>query len=189
MSATPTIGVLALQGDVREHHRLLRAGGVSTVDVRRPEELLAVDGLVIPGGESTTIGKLAATFELLEPLRKRVAGGMPTFGTCAGMILLADRLRDGAAGPADDRWDRHDGPAQRLRPPGRLVRGGGRVRRTRRPGAGRRARSTRSSSARRGSRRSDRAAASSRASPPVRPSVGSSPFARITCSRRHSTPS
>ncbi len=98
MSATPTIGVLALQGDVREHHRLLRAGGVSTVDVRRPEELLAVDGLVIPGGESTTIGKLAATFELLEPLRKRVAGGMPTFGTCAGMILLADRLRDGAEG-------------------------------------------------------------------------------------------
>jgi 5'-phosphate synthase pdxT subunit len=95
---TPTIGVLALQGDVREHHRLLRGSGVRSVDVRRPEELLAVDGLVIPGGESTTIAKLATVFELLEPLRKRVAGGMPVFGTCAGMILLADRIRDGAEG-------------------------------------------------------------------------------------------
>jgi pyridoxal 5'-phosphate synthase pdxT subunit len=94
----PRIGVLALQGDVREHHRILRDNGATTLDVRRPEELLAVDGLVIPGGESTTIVKLATIFELLEPLRKRVGEGMPTFGTCAGMILLADRIRDGAKG-------------------------------------------------------------------------------------------
>ncbi len=94
----PTIGVLALQGDVREHHRMLASRGAETLNVRRPEELLAVDGLVIPGGESTTMIRLATAFDLLEPLRKRVAAGMPTFGTCAGMIMLADRLRDGAAG-------------------------------------------------------------------------------------------
>ncbi|MEQ7122975.1 pyridoxal 5'-phosphate synthase glutaminase subunit PdxT [Actinopolymorpha sp. B11F2] len=98
MVSTPVIGVFALQGDVREHHRILSAHGAETVDVRRPQELLAVDGLVIPGGESTTMIKLAATFELLEPLRKRIAAGMPVFGTCAGMILLADRIRDGAPG-------------------------------------------------------------------------------------------
>jgi pyridoxal 5'-phosphate synthase pdxT subunit len=97
-TGTPTIGILALQGDVREHHRILRTHGAETVDVRRPQELLAVDGLVIPGGESTTMIKLATTFELLEPLRKRIAAGMPVFGTCAGMILLADRIRDGAHG-------------------------------------------------------------------------------------------
>jgi 5'-phosphate synthase pdxT subunit len=91
------IGVLALQGDVREHLRALAAAGADAVRVRRPAELDDVDALVIPGGESTTIGKLLATFDLLDPLRKRVRDGMPTFGSCAGMILLADRVLDGTA--------------------------------------------------------------------------------------------
>ena len=91
------IGVLALQGDVREHLRALAAAGADAVRVRRPSELDDVDALVIPGGESTTIGKLLVTFGLLEPLRKRVRDGMPAFGSCAGMILLADRVLDGTA--------------------------------------------------------------------------------------------
>jgi 5'-phosphate synthase pdxT subunit len=95
---SPRVGVLALQGDVREHLRALRDSGADGVPVRRPAELDAVDGLVIPGGESTTIGKLAAAFELTEPLRKRIAGGMPAYGSCAGMILLADRVLDGVPG-------------------------------------------------------------------------------------------
>jgi 5'-phosphate synthase pdxT subunit len=94
----PTIGVLALQGDVREHLAALERSGARAVPVRRPEELDAVDGLVIPGGESTTIGKLAAAFELTEPLRKRIASGMPAYGSCAGMILLAERVLDGVEG-------------------------------------------------------------------------------------------
>lgn len=94
---TPTIGVFALQGDVREHLRVLGDLGVRTIGVRRPAELEACDGLVIPGGESTTMAKLARTFELFEPLQKRIRGGMPTFGTCAGMIMLADRIEDGTA--------------------------------------------------------------------------------------------
>jgi 5'-phosphate synthase pdxT subunit len=93
-----TIGVLAVQGDVREHLRALSALGVRAVAVRRPAELEACDGLVLPGGESTTMVKLAHAFDLLEPLRKRVAAGMPAFGTCAGMILLAERILDGAVG-------------------------------------------------------------------------------------------
>jgi 5'-phosphate synthase pdxT subunit len=93
-----TIGVFALQGDVREHLRALTALGVRPVPVRRPEELEACDGLVLPGGESTTMAKLARTFELFEPLQKRLAAGMPALGTCAGMIMLADRIVDGAAG-------------------------------------------------------------------------------------------
>ncbi|GAB3412006.1 pyridoxal 5'-phosphate synthase glutaminase subunit PdxT [Flindersiella endophytica] len=93
-----TIGVLALQGDVREHLRMLEASGARAIPVRRLEELFAVDGLVIPGGESTTMIKLAEAFELLEPLRKRIGDGMPAFGTCAGMIMLADRIEDGIAG-------------------------------------------------------------------------------------------
>lgn len=96
MSA-PTVGVFALQGDVREHLQVLTALGAGAVTVRRPEELDRVDGLVLPGGESTTMVKLAAAFELLEPMRKRVAEGMPTYGSCAGMILLADRIEDGTA--------------------------------------------------------------------------------------------
>jgi 5'-phosphate synthase pdxT subunit len=94
---TIRIGVLALQGDVREHLAALHAAGVDASKVRRPAELDAVDALVIPGGESTTIGKLLVTFDLLEPLQKRVRDGMPAFGSCAGMILLADRVLDGTA--------------------------------------------------------------------------------------------
>ena len=94
----PLIGVLALQGDVREHLRMLTECGARAVAVRRPHELDDVDGLVIPGGESTTIIKLADAFELSEPLRKRLADGLPAFGTCAGMIMLADRIVDGIDG-------------------------------------------------------------------------------------------
>ncbi|GAA3237984.1 MULTISPECIES: pyridoxal 5'-phosphate synthase glutaminase subunit PdxT [Nonomuraea] len=94
----PTIGVLALQGDVREHVRMLQEAGASATAVRRPAELDAVDGLVIPGGESTTMWKLAETFDMLEPLRMRVKEGMPAYGSCAGMIMLADRIEDGIAG-------------------------------------------------------------------------------------------
>jgi 5'-phosphate synthase pdxT subunit len=95
---TPVIGVLALQGDVREHLHMLRAVGARSVAIRRPSELDAVDGLVIPGGESTTIWKLATAFELMDPVRKRIAAGMPAFGSCAGMIMLADRVLDGVPG-------------------------------------------------------------------------------------------
>jgi pyridoxal 5'-phosphate synthase pdxT subunit len=98
MSQPPSIGVLALQGDVREHLRLLGSLGVPAVAVRRPAELAGVAGLVLPGGESTTMIRLARIFDLLDPLRERVADGMPAFGTCAGMILLADRVLDGVAG-------------------------------------------------------------------------------------------
>jgi pyridoxal 5'-phosphate synthase pdxT subunit len=92
-----TVGVLALQGDVREHLAALRGAGVEAMPVRRASELAAVDGLVLPGGESTTMIKLAETFDLLEPLRERIAAGLPTYGSCAGMILLADRIEDGIA--------------------------------------------------------------------------------------------
>lgn len=90
-----TVGVFAVQGDVREHVRALEAAGCAAVPVRRPGELAAVDGLVLPGGESTTIVKLARTFDLLEPLRERIADGLPVYGSCAGMILLADRVDAG----------------------------------------------------------------------------------------------
>ncbi|SHG64753.1 pyridoxal phosphate synthase yaaE subunit [Jatrophihabitans endophyticus] len=93
----PTIGIFALQGDVREHARALEAAGCGAVPVRRPAELAAVDGLVLPGGESTTILKLARTFELLDPLRERIADGLPVYGSCAGMILLADRVDSGGS--------------------------------------------------------------------------------------------
>ncbi|OEJ31170.1 pyridoxal 5'-phosphate synthase glutaminase subunit PdxT [Streptomyces subrutilus] len=92
---TPVIGVLALQGDVREHLIALAAADAVARPVRRPEELAEVDALVIPGGESTTMSKLAVLFGMLEPLRERVAAGMPVYGTCAGMIMLADKLLDG----------------------------------------------------------------------------------------------
>jgi 5'-phosphate synthase pdxT subunit len=92
---TATVGVFALQGDVREHVRTLDGLGVRALPVRRPIELDACDGLVIPGGESTTMAKLARTFDLFEPIRQRVKEGMPAFGTCAGMIMLADRIEDG----------------------------------------------------------------------------------------------
>ncbi|MFG2006984.1 pyridoxal 5'-phosphate synthase glutaminase subunit PdxT [Spirillospora sp. NPDC048911] len=98
MTAVPEIGVLALQGDVREHARALEAAGARTLPVRRPEELERVDALVLPGGESTTMWKLARAFDLLDPLRKRIEAGMPAYGSCAGMIMLADRIRDGIEG-------------------------------------------------------------------------------------------
>ena len=94
----PAIGVLALQGDVREHMRALDEAGATARPVRRLTEIEAVDGLVIPGGESTTLWKLATAFDLLDPIRKLIAGGMPAFGSCAGLIMLADRLQDGIAG-------------------------------------------------------------------------------------------
>ena len=89
------IGVLALQGDVREHSAALSAAGARAVPVRRRSELDAVDALVLPGGESTTMSRLLQTFELLDPLRARIAAGMPTYGSCAGMILLAREVLDG----------------------------------------------------------------------------------------------
>ncbi|MET9468774.1 pyridoxal 5'-phosphate synthase glutaminase subunit PdxT [Streptomyces sp. NPDC006544] len=92
---TPVIGVLALQGDVREHLIALASADAVARPVRRPEELAEVDALVIPGGESTTMSKLAVLFGMLEPLRERVRAGMPVYGTCAGMIMLADKLLDG----------------------------------------------------------------------------------------------
>lgn len=94
----PTVGVFSLQGDVREHLRVLDDLGAEAISVRRPSELDMCDGLILPGGESTTMYKLARTFELFEPLQKRIHAGMPTFGTCAGMIMLADRIEDGIAG-------------------------------------------------------------------------------------------
>ena len=98
MATSPRIGVLALQGDVREHLRVLAAAGAVGSAVRRSAELAAVDALVIPGGESTTMYKLAIAFDMFEPLRKRVDAGMPVYGSCAGMIMLADRLVDGIDG-------------------------------------------------------------------------------------------
>ncbi|HRA50053.1 pyridoxal 5'-phosphate synthase glutaminase subunit PdxT [Actinotalea sp.] len=94
---TPTIGVLALQGDVREHLTALDAAGATAVAVRRPAELAAVDGIVLPGGESTTIDKLLRIFELFEPLRAALGAGLPAYGSCAGMILLADRITGGTS--------------------------------------------------------------------------------------------
>ncbi|WP_304504564.1 pyridoxal 5'-phosphate synthase glutaminase subunit PdxT [Amycolatopsis sp. FU40] len=93
--ARPAVGVLALQGAVREHVAMLESAGARAVPVRRPSELSRVDGLVLPGGESTTMSRLLETFELLEPLRERIAGGLPAFGSCAGMILLARQVLDG----------------------------------------------------------------------------------------------
>jgi len=98
VTGSPLVGVLALQGDVREHRAMLEQAGARTVAVRRPEELDRVDGLVMPGGESTTMVKLARAFDLVDPLRGRLAEGMPAFGTCAGMILLADHIEGGVPG-------------------------------------------------------------------------------------------
>lgn len=90
------VGVLALQGDVREHFVSLQEVGADPIKVRRLSELESIDALVIPGGESTTVALLAQTFHLFEPIRKRIAEGLPVYGTCAGMILLADRVLDAA---------------------------------------------------------------------------------------------
>jgi 5'-phosphate synthase pdxT subunit len=97
VAPAPVIGVLALQGDVREHLAVLAGLGAEPVAVRRPDELAAVDGLVVPGGESTTMFKLADRFGMLAPLRAAVRGGLPTYGSCAGMIMLADRILDAPA--------------------------------------------------------------------------------------------
>ena len=92
------VGVLALQGDFREHAHVLRALGADVTLVRRPEELAAVEGLVIPGGESSVMDKLSRTFGLAEPLRAAVAAGLPVYGTCAGLIMLADTVLDAING-------------------------------------------------------------------------------------------
>ena len=91
----PVIGVLALQGDVREHLTALSGAGAQARPVRRSAELDAVDGLIIPGGESTTISKLVDIFELRDPIDKRISAGMPVYGSCAGMIMLAAEVLDG----------------------------------------------------------------------------------------------
>lgn len=98
---TPHIGVLALQGDVREHRQALEHLGASSRSVRTVEDLAAVDGLVLPGGESSTIAKLAGLFDLLEPLRAAATNGLPMYGSCAGMILLATDLEGAAAAGQD----------------------------------------------------------------------------------------
>lgn len=90
--AVTRVGVLALQGDVREHSRVLTALGADVTLVRRPDDLASVDGLVLPGGESSVIDKLSRAFGMQQPVRDAIAGGMPVYGTCAGMILLADRI-------------------------------------------------------------------------------------------------
>ncbi|MDJ0313343.1 pyridoxal 5'-phosphate synthase glutaminase subunit PdxT [Arthrobacter sp. H35-D1] len=95
-SSGPVVGVLALQGDVREHARALEDCGARVVSVRRPAELAGVGALVIPGGESTTIDKLSRIFGLREPLMERIAAGMPVYGSCAGMIMLAQEIADPA---------------------------------------------------------------------------------------------
>ncbi len=97
----PTVGVLALQGDVLEHLRMLRGAGANAVLVKRPEDLDSVEGLIIPGGESTTIGKLAEMYGVLEPLRKRIGEGLPAFGTCAGAILLSQETLFADGRPAE----------------------------------------------------------------------------------------
>jgi len=98
MAASPRVGVLALQGDVREHVQALEALGADVVRVRRVSELDAVQALVIPGGESSVIDKLSRTFGLFDPIRERLAAGMPAYGTCAGLIMLADTILDGIPG-------------------------------------------------------------------------------------------
>ena len=92
------VGVLALQGDFREHLAVLSSLGANAVPIRRPEELSSIDGLVIPGGESSVIDKLSRMFGLAEPLKAAIAGGLPVYGTCAGLIMLADTVLDAITG-------------------------------------------------------------------------------------------
>ncbi|HEX4057895.1 MAG TPA: pyridoxal 5'-phosphate synthase glutaminase subunit PdxT [Galbitalea sp.] len=92
------VGVLALQGDFREHIAVLTALGADAVGIRRPNELAAVSGLIIPGGESSVIDKLSRLFGLAQPLKRAIADGLPVWGTCAGLIMLADRVLDGIDG-------------------------------------------------------------------------------------------
>ena len=97
-SSTPIVGVLALQGDFREHIAVLQSLGADARPVRRPEELAQVGGLVIPGGESSVMDKLSRIFGLAEPLKSAIRGGLPAYGTCAGLIMLADRVLDAITG-------------------------------------------------------------------------------------------
>ncbi|UDF13290.1 pyridoxal 5'-phosphate synthase glutaminase subunit PdxT [Antiquaquibacter oligotrophicus] len=98
MAGKPTVGVLALQGDYREHLAVLAELGARTVPVRRPSELAQVDGLVIPGGESTVMDKLSRQFDLAEPLVDAISAGLPVYGTCAGLIMLSNTVVDAIEG-------------------------------------------------------------------------------------------
>lgn len=98
MAGSPLVGILALQGDVREHENVLQGLGAQTLRVRRPEELSRADALVIPGGESSVIDKLSRTFGLRDPIRVAIRDGMPMLGTCAGLIMLADTVVDAIEG-------------------------------------------------------------------------------------------
>ncbi len=95
MTSTPVIGVLAIQGAVREHVQLLEAAGAAAIHIRHASDIARVSGIILPGGESTTISKLAVIDGLMEPLRQAAKSGLPMYGSCAGMILLADRILDG----------------------------------------------------------------------------------------------
>jgi len=95
---TKPVGILGLQGDFREHLQAFDRLGISSVLVKRPAELSEVSGLVIPGGESTTIGKLARIFDVFDPIKTAISEGLPVFGTCAGLIMLADQITDGITG-------------------------------------------------------------------------------------------
>lgn len=98
MAGKPRVGVLALQGDFREHLAVLNDLGADAVPVKRPEELASVAGLVIPGGESSVMDKLSRMFGLAEPLRAAVASGLPVYGTCAGLIMLSNTVLDSISG-------------------------------------------------------------------------------------------
>jgi len=98
VAGSPTVGVLALQGDFREHIAVLNDLGANTVPVRRPEELDLIDGLVIPGGESSVMDKLARTFGLFDPLKAKIAAGLPMYGTCAGLIMISNTVLDAITG-------------------------------------------------------------------------------------------
>jgi 5'-phosphate synthase pdxT subunit len=98
VAGRPVVGVLALQGDFREHIAVLNSLGADARPVKRASELAEVSGLVIPGGESSVMDKLSRAFDLAEPLKAAIAGGLPVYGTCAGLIMLADRVLDAIAG-------------------------------------------------------------------------------------------
>jgi len=98
VTGSARVGVLALQGDFREHAAVLTSLGADVSLIRRPSELTGIDGLVLPGGESSVMDKLARSFDLAGPLRQAITAGLPVYGTCAGLILLADRILDGIAG-------------------------------------------------------------------------------------------
>ncbi len=116
------VGILALQGDVAEHRAALSEIGVASRPVRRPEDLVGLDGVIIPGGESTTISMLLESSGLADPLGKELDAGLPALGTCAGMILLATEAVDGRADQRCYGVDRHHRAAQRFRPSARVLR-------------------------------------------------------------------